>query len=182
MVKVMLFRPSFCAHCGERIERVEWRIWTSRRFCEVCETGYKGQELIPRVIVGLGVLAGIIGVGSYFKSGSSVDTLALKQPRKAVDQTPPIAPMTAANANLAKPEAVTLSPAVNSQANAKPLVGQQIPGQRPQAKQIADDPMYYCGAATKKGTPCTRRVKGNVRCYQHTGMPAMLTAEKLRVK
>src|SRR5262249_43813440 len=40
---------------------------------------------------------------------------------------------------------------------------------------------YYCGAETKKGTPCTRKVKGNVRCWQHQGMPAMLPPSKLVV-
>jgi len=36
------------------------------------------------------------------------------------------------------------------------------------------EPVYYCGAATKKGTPCSRRVKRpGERCWQHTGMPSM---------
>jgi hypothetical protein len=34
---------------------------------------------------------------------------------------------------------------------------------------------YYCGAATKKGTPCSRRVKRpGERCWQHQGMPSMV--------
>ena len=41
--------------------------------------------------------------------------------------------------------------------------------------------VYTCGARTKKGTPCSRRVHGPVRCWQHKGMPAMLPQEKLRV-
>jgi hypothetical protein len=39
-----------------------------------------------------------------------------------------------------------------------------------------------CGARTKKGTMCTRRVHGAVRCWQHLGKPAMLPPEKLLVK
>ncbi|HSS19668.1 MAG TPA: hypothetical protein VLL54_06315 [Pyrinomonadaceae bacterium] len=46
---------------------------------------------------------------------------------------------------------------------------------------IAED-VYICGARTKKGTPCSRRVHGPVRCWQHKGMPAMMAQEKLRVK
>jgi hypothetical protein len=42
--------------------------------------------------------------------------------------------------------------------------------------------VYTCGARTKKGTPCSRRVHGPVRCWQHKGMAAMLPQEKLRVK
>jgi hypothetical protein len=42
--------------------------------------------------------------------------------------------------------------------------------------------VYICGARTRKGTPCSRRVHGPVRCWQHKGMPAMLPQEKLLVK
>ena len=49
----------------------DWGIFTSRRFCPVCETEFKGQDLIPRVIVGLGILTGALGVGSYMKSGTA---------------------------------------------------------------------------------------------------------------
>ncbi|HSE16805.1 MAG TPA: hypothetical protein VLB46_07105 [Pyrinomonadaceae bacterium] len=41
---------------------------------------------------------------------------------------------------------------------------------------------YTCGARTKKGTPCSRRVRGPVRCWQHKGAKAMLPLEKLVVK
>jgi len=44
-----------------------------------------------------------------------------------------------------------------------------------------EEAVYICGARTKKGTPCSRRVHGPVRCWQHKGMPAMLPQEKLRV-
>ncbi|HEY5446713.1 MAG TPA: hypothetical protein VIJ87_20095, partial [Pyrinomonadaceae bacterium] len=39
---------------------------------------------------------------------------------------------------------------------------------------IITDDVYLCGARTKKGTPCSRRVHGKVRCWQHTGMPSMI--------
>jgi hypothetical protein len=42
--------------------------------------------------------------------------------------------------------------------------------------------VYMCGARTKKGTPCSRRVHGPVRCWQHKGQPAMLSPDKLIVK
>jgi len=41
---------------------------------------------------------------------------------------------------------------------------------------------YICGARTKKGTPCSRRVRGPVRCWQHKGAKAMLPVDKLVVK
>jgi len=46
----------------------------------------------------------------------------------------------------------------------------------------AVEAVYICGARTKKGTPCSRRVHGPVRCWQHKGMPAMLPQEKLLIE
>ena len=51
----------------------------------------------------------------------------------------------------------------------------------PQSSPTPDD-LYTCGARTKKGTPCSRRVHGPVRCWQHKGVKAMLPQEKLRIK
>ena len=43
-----------------------------------------------------------------------------------------------------------------------------------------DEAVYICGARTKKGTPCKRRVHvAGERCYQHKGKPAMVPLEKL---
>jgi len=47
---------------------------------------------------------------------------------------------------------------------------------------VAIEQTYICGARTKKGTPCSRRVHGPVRCWQHKGAAAMLPPEKLIVK
>jgi hypothetical protein len=46
----------------------------------------------------------------------------------------------------------------------------------------AIEEVYLCGARTKKGKPCSRRVHGPVRCWQHKGEKAMLPQEKLLVK
>ncbi len=47
---------------------------------------------------------------------------------------------------------------------------------------VVTDEVYLCGARTKKGTPCSRRVHGPVRCWQHKGAKEMLPQEKLLVK
>jgi hypothetical protein len=44
-----------------------------------------------------------------------------------------------------------------------------------------EEVVYVCGARTKKGTPCQRRVRGPGRCWQHRGMPAILPPSKLIV-
>ena len=54
-------------------------------------------------------------------------------------------------------------------------------GSNPGVAEVEED-VYMCGARTKKGTPCSRRMHGPVRCWQHKGMPAMLPQEKLLVK
>lgn len=173
----MLFRPNFCANCGEKIERADWGIFTSRRFCPVCESEYKGQDLIPRAIVAAGLLAGVLGFGSYLKSGTAgSNSLAVRQPAKFVEQK-------AAES----PQPVRSEPVVSQTPNAQAAVTlPQTPAAQPASnvaklKPETGEAVYFCGAETKKGTPCTRRVKGNTRCFQHQGMPAMLPAEKLRI-
>jgi len=47
---------------------------------------------------------------------------------------------------------------------------------------VSEDQVYMCGARTKKGTPCSRRVHGPTRCWQHKGMSAMRPQEKLLIK
>ena len=46
----------------------------------------------------------------------------------------------------------------------------------------SEEQVYLCGAETKKGTPCSRRVHGAVRCWQHKGMRPMIAQEKLLIK
>ena len=187
MVEEMLFRPSFCANCGEKIDRAEWGIFTSRRFCQVCESEFKGQDLIPRFIVGLGVLIGVFGFGGYLKSGSiELEPQLVRQPRKFLEQS--------ANSQSALVEkSVSVSGNTNTSIQAVPENLSKIPVPRTDAREqeplrptkFQTEPVeavYYCGASTAKGTPCKHRVKGNVRCFQHEGMPALLSPDKLRIK
>jgi hypothetical protein len=52
-----------------------------------------------------------------------------------------------------------------------------------QASVSVDNMVYICGARTKKGTPCRRRVHAaGERCYQHKGMAAMVSLERLTIK
>ena len=176
-VRPMLFRPNFCANCGEKIERADWGILTSRRFCPVCESEFKGQDLIPRAAVVVGILIGVFGFGSYLKSGAAgTNSLTVRQPARLLEQRPSDSPVVQTEV---KPETVSPTPVATlpQTAVAQPTSIHAITPKM----AVAAESQYYCGAETKKGTPCTRRVKGNTRCYQHTGMPAMLPAEKLRI-
>ena len=176
----MLFRPSFCSNCGEKIERPDWHWWTSGRFCEVCETDFKVQEYAPRILVGLAIIILGSSVGSYLFGVSDGDRRltqinggvekAVKQPTKlAVVPSNPAANLPAAVEDAAKTAEIPRASAQNLVA--KPPV---------MPKSVVSDAVYFCGAQTKKGTACSRRVKGNARCFQHTGMPALLTSNELK--
>lgn len=167
---VMFFRPNFCANCGEKIERTEWGFFTSRRFCETCAIEFKGQELIPRVIVAASLLVAAFGIGSYLNSGDSSPNIV--QPRRLANAPVPVPQPTKVQEAAA---AAVPVPAANV-ANKPP---QPKPPSAPKPAAVVSEAVYYCGAATKKGTPCSRRVKGNVRCYQHTGMPMLAADDRL---
>lgn len=182
----MLFRPNFCANCGEKIDRADWGIFTSRRFCQVCESVYKGHDLIPRIVVGFGLIIGLFGIGGYLKSNNSVsETQFVKQPRKLAEQAMQVAQaakkdISVADVNAAKSaQAVPESqnPAVLNKSETRML--EPPKQQKPLIETAAE--VYFCGAETKKGTPCKHRVKGPIRCFQHIGMPAMLQPNKLRI-
>lgn len=179
----MLFRPKFCANCGEKVERAEWLPWTSRRFCVVCEIEYKGQDMLPKIVVGLSLFVGLFGVGGYLKSGvSEPDLQALKQPKKVYEQPAMVVKTPVANV-LAAPQ-YQADAAVSGQPEQRSLsstTGTRQPILQ-QPKIEIDEPVNFCGAETKKGTPCSRRVKGNTRCYQHIGMPAMAVSERPPVR
>ncbi len=172
----MLFRPNFCANCGEKVERADWGILTSRRFCPVCESEFKGQDLIPRAVVATGVLIGMFGLGFYLKSGTQpASALVAKPPTKQTNQATAANPPASQPANIEPPRSADIQ---SSMSVPRTLVSTPT---NQQVQKPVEEIGYYCGAETKKGTPCSRRVKGNIRCYQHKGMPAMLPPEKLKI-
>lgn len=168
----MLFRPSFCANCGEKVERERWGLLTSRRFCQVCESQYKGHDLLPRIIVAVGVLTGIFGFGSYLNTGNAGNLRVQRTPAKVVEMYPPVSQTPVSNVSASGTNASTFA---NSAASTKPAPIAAVPQPKPETQEAT----FYCGAETKKGTPCSRRVRtANARCYQHAGMPVMGSASK----
>ena len=133
------YRPNFCSECGEKIVRLRWRFWTSRRFCDKCSARFTRPQLLRVALAAIALLvAGVlIGRGARQKPSPLVIERLINTP-------------TTQNSSNA-PATVTV------------------------------DDVYICGARTKKGTPCSRRVHGPVRCWQHKGLPAILPTEKLRV-
>jgi hypothetical protein len=133
------YRPNFCCECGEKIVRLRWRVWTSRKFCDTCFRSSGKDYWLQRVIATVGLLA--VGILIGRASRRERPPLIIERPvQSSTQQT-----------------AQTQSPAL--------------------AEEV-----FICGARTKKGKPCSRRVHGAVRCWQHIGMPAMLPTEKLVIK
>lgn len=172
----MFYKPKFCCNCGERIQRAEWKILTSRRFCDVCGIENQGQEWLPRVIVCLGVTAGIFGLGSYIGGSRPVDQfvpLRLAQsesgrPNAAVPSSNPQPPIT--------------GPAVSAPSDRAIIPPDKATKEQPMPQiRASEEAVYYCGALTKKGKPCSRRVKEKGRCWQHLGQPTLELKRSLDV-
>jgi hypothetical protein len=135
------YRPNFCCECGEKIVRLRWRPWTSRKFCDGCFRGTAKNYWLGRAVAILFVL--LVGILIGRGGRREHPPLVIERPRPADTSS------------------------------------QSTAGSQPPA--LTEKP-YLCGARTKKGKPCSRRVHGPVRCWQHKGMPSMLPAEKLIIK
>lgn len=173
----MFYRPEFCCSCGEKIERTEWKPWTSRRFCQLCATEHQVSELLPKILVVLASLIGIVGFTNYVQTPPTSGPLVTKHALSVKPNEQPRSPnfqTTETGTNQSQPS----SRLTNANVSSPVAVNGKTKTDRAADKTEA---IYYCGAETKKGTPCTRKVKGNIRCWQHKGMPAILPPTKLLV-
>lgn len=155
----MLYRPSFCSNCGEKIVRADWHAWTSRRFCDVCVSEQPFAEYGPKAAIFFAIVSLIAGATAYFvpkNVNESAKVTNTRVERPAISAALVSTPVPTPKVEVPVPP-VTTTPASK------------------QAVVIEQDLANICGAETKKGTPCSRRVKGNVRCFQHQGMPSMST-------
>ena len=136
------YRPNFCCECGQKIVRLRWFLWTSRKFCDKCLRAFvKTYWLRPAVTLLVLFLFGVL-IGRGCRRAP---------PPLIIERTATPTAQTSTTTSAAQPSPVL-------------------------------DQTYTCGARTKKGTPCSRRVHGPVRCWQHKGAKAMLPPERLLVK
>lgn len=184
----MFYKPTYCCHCGEKIDRVKWGIKDSRRFCESCASEFVFKEWIPRAIVFAGILGLLFGFGALLRKTEKPLSVTNAPLSPAINATQNQKNQQfTSNTNVQNP-ATLLNPANNAQPQAKkqtpidPNGAENLRLQSSRNPQNASpEAVYYCGAQTKKGTPCSRRVKGGGRCWQHTGQTAMLPPEKLLI-
>lgn len=157
-----MYRPNFCAECGERLVRKSWRALFSGRFCVACARK-RGRAVIAKPIAILAITAiSSFALGRYVRPPA-----------------PPLLIQRAGNSPL-------FDLPVNLNEAARATTRKENDSTRQEAAvpgQAADEKAYICGARTKKGTPCHRRVHvAGERCFQHKGMPAILPLDKLEVK
>ena len=161
-----MYKPNFCAECGTRLGRAKWRPGNSRRFCTGCGSRFRKVEMVVPFLFGAGLLIAGFSFGRYLRP--SPPPLIVQRFARSPLSDIPIA--------IASGAPATRLPNSNNGAagNSVGEGGNQTGG--------PEEVIYICGARTRKGTPCSRRVHGPVRCWQHKGMPAMLPPEKLLVK
>ena len=164
-----MYRPSFCCECGERVARARWRAWTSRRFCPSCERRFsRGRFLTP-----LALSAALVGAGFLLGRSGRPSPPPLTVERGTLNSVP-----------LPPPDAQRRGDGGEGRgggaAKREPVYGPD--GTASERPTDPEEVVYICGARTKKGTPCQRRVRGPFRCWQHRGMPAMLPPSKLIVQ
>lgn len=178
----MSYKPKFCCQCGESIERDDWKIWTSRRFCRLCETEFGVYDWAVKVSFAVSLIFAFIGILSFWQKPAKSLEIVANQPSAALSDK---------DANSARPAAAPPGPPDPGGRNtqiSQNLKSENSPGKvsRAYMAKAAEstqgqqaEKVYFCGALTKKGTPCSRKVKGGGRCWQHIGQQAVLTPDKL---
>ena len=173
-----MYQPNFCAECGARIERDEGRLlWTSGRFfCAACGKRFRRRRFFVPLVLGAVLLS--VGFVAGRAGRTSPPPLVIKRGAMPVAASPIKSGSTTA------PPQPADEAAANSGASDAPAAEAHY-GADGTADERPTDPaeiVSICGARTKKGTPCSRRVRGTGRCWQHRGMPAMLPPSKLIVR
>jgi len=150
-------RSNFCTNCGARLTGNGWRARLRGSVCDDCSTRMGASPAIKITITISIVAVAAFAFGRYLRP-----------------KPPPLIIQRAANSPLSDLPVNFDALTKRANANANP--------DRAVAATV-DDVVYICGARTKKGTPCRRRVHfAGERCYQHKGMPAMVALDKLVIK
>lgn len=156
-----MHRPNFCVECGERLALQGWRARLRSRFCHTCARRLGNSGFARSLAVLAVIVLSAFALGRWLRPAP-----------------PPLIIQRTANSPLSDLP-------VNLDGAAKLSRGEKENAASQQSANSGsiDDVVYLCGARTRKGTPCRRRVHfAGERCYQHKGMPAMVPLEKLTVK
>jgi len=141
-----MYKPNFCAECGTKLLRLRWHFWTSRRFCEHCARRLLKARLTSAVLMTLALVSVGYVAGRVWRPAPPPLIIERRSDSPLGDGAPARSTLQAAT---------TAGNTVEAQASSPAPV---------------EEAVYLCGARTKKGTPCSRRVHGPVRCWQHKGI------------
>ena len=148
-------RSNFCTNCGARLTGNGWRARLRGAVCDDCAMRVGASPATKLVITILMIAVAAFAFGRYLRP-----------------KPPPLIIQRAAN-----------SPLSDLPVNLDALAKRADTNPDRAVAATVDDVVYLCGARTKKGTPCRRRVhSAGERCFQHKGMPAMVPLEKLTIK
>jgi hypothetical protein len=155
-----MYKPNFCAECGTKLLRLRWHVWTSRRFCNRCARLLRKARFVPALYAAVALII----------AGYVAGRMRRPLPPPLIIERKSSSPLSDREADTSTLRSSTSESGPNST---------EV---RVSSPTTVEEVIYLCGARTKKGSPCSRRVHGPVRCWQHKGMPAMLPQEKLLVK
>jgi hypothetical protein len=165
-----MYKPNFCVECGERVLRAHWYPWTSRRFCKFCTPRSLKARFAWPIFLGTALLA-----------------LGLMTGRSMRQPPPPLVVqngkgLTVPSDWAPKPKA-TVNPHPSSKTTPDTTPPIEVGSVKTEPRSVKrNDMVTLCGAKTKKGTMCTRRVHGGGRCWQHQGLKAMVPEQELIVQ
>jgi hypothetical protein len=157
-----MYKPNFCAECGERIFRPRWHPWTSGRFCPSCAPRFRAGRVLWTALAGAALFSLGLGAGRALLRPAPPPLIV---ERRTTPPTPTALPQPS-SANAKTESLATVRPA--------PSAGNTATERVNDSSEIVST----CGALTKKGTPCQRRVRGTGRCWQHLGQPAVIPLEQ----
>ena len=132
--------PSFCSDCGERLKSTRAGFWPLRARCYYCDPGVRRGRLLLSGLLALSLTAGFV-LGRYTRRPEPFYFIGTRvEPRSLPDVS------SAENGNQERPPA---------NADMQKGGGRAIES--------------ICGATTRAGKPCKRKVKGGGFCWQHRG-------------
>lgn len=151
-----MYTPNFCCECGAKLLRLHWHVWTSRKFCDACDRRLRRARLIPALWLVLALVSAGYVAGRFRRPLAPPLTI-VRRADSPLSDTPQSAASTLQSS----------SGAVNQTSSTT-------------ESRFEQETVYLCGARTKKGTPCSRRVHGPVRCWQHKGMSSIIPVVPIR--
>jgi hypothetical protein len=133
----VMHTPKFCSECGEVLKANRARLATGRAYCDPCAPRFRALRFLKVASLALFIIVAF-AIGRY---GTPPRTIYLIGT--------PIEPI------------ATAEPSATSAANPASSSHEM------RTTNAADESVTLCGAPTKSGKPCQRKVKGGGYCYQH---------------